>query len=51
VEFEEKFTLVGIIESIKMFLDFDFYRKFKFYHMDVKSAFLNGELEQEVYVE
>jgi hypothetical protein len=51
VEFEETFTLVGIIESINMFLDFYFYRKFKFYHMDVKSTFLNGELEQKVYVE
>lgn len=27
------------------------YKKFKFYHMDVKSEFLNGNLEEQVYIE
>ena len=33
-----------------MFLTFVAHSKFKVYQMDVKSAFLNGKLEEEVYV-
>jgi hypothetical protein len=51
VEFEETFSPVARIEVIKMFLDFACYIKFKVYQMDVKSTFLNGDLEEEVYVE
>ena len=51
VDFEETFALVARLEAIRMFLDFSSHKKFKLYHMDVKYAFLNGELEEEVYVE
>ena len=34
-----------------MFLEYTTNKNFKVYKMDVKSAFLNGELEQEVYIE
>jgi hypothetical protein len=51
VEFEETFSLVARIEAIKVFLAFASYTKFKVYHMDVKSTFLNGDLEEEVCVE
>jgi hypothetical protein len=37
-------------EAIKILLAFFVDKGFKFYHMDVKSAFLNGVLEEEVYV-
>jgi hypothetical protein len=51
VDFKENFSHVAIIEAIRMFLAFACYRKFKVYQMDVKSTFLNGDLEEEVYVE
>ena len=50
VDFEETFSPVARLESIRMFLSFTCYKNFKVYQMDVKYAFLNGELE-EVYVE
>jgi hypothetical protein len=34
-----------------MFLAYDFHKRFKVYQMDVKSAFLNGYLSEEVYME
>lgn len=43
--------MVEIINSIRMFLAFVAYKNFKVYQMDVKSTYLNGELEEEVYIE
>ena len=51
IDFEETFSPVARLEAIKMLLDFACYKKFKVYQMDVKSAFLNGNIEEEVYVE
>jgi hypothetical protein len=51
VDYEEKFSPVARLEAIRMFLAFSNYRKFKVYQMDVKSSFLNGNLEEEVYIE
>jgi len=51
VEFEKTFYPAARIEAIRMFLAFSFYRKHKVYHMDVKKTFLNGDLEEEVYME
>jgi hypothetical protein len=51
IHFEENFAHVAIIEAIIMFLAFTCYKKFKFLQMNVKSSFLNGDLEEEVYVE
>jgi hypothetical protein len=51
VDFEETFAPVARLEAIRMFLAFASYKKFKVYQMDVKSAFLNGNLEEEVYIE
>ena len=46
VEFEETFAHVARLEAIRLFLAFACYKNFKVYQMDVKSAFLNGELEE-----
>ena len=51
VEFEETFAPVARLESIRIFLAFACYKNFKVYQMDVKYAFLNEELEDEVYIE
>lgn len=39
------------MEAIRMFLEFSTHKDFKVYQMEVKLAFLNGELEEEVYME
>ena len=51
IDFEETFAPVARLEAIKMFLAFLCYKNFKVYYMDVKYAFLNGELEEDVYVQ
>ena len=51
IDYDETFVPVAILEAIRIFLAFDAHSNFKVYHMYVKSAFLNGELEEEVYVQ
>jgi len=50
VDFEETFSPVARLEAIRMFLTLSSFQKFKVFQMDVKSSFLNGDLE-EVYIE
>ncbi|GJW57577.1 retrovirus-related pol polyprotein from transposon TNT 1-94 [Tanacetum coccineum] len=49
-DYDETFAPVARMESIQIFLAFATYMNFKVYQMDVKSAFLNGKLKEEVYV-
>jgi hypothetical protein len=51
IDFEETFGPVVRLEAIRMFLAFACFRNFKIYQIDVKSAFLNGTIEEQVYVE
>ncbi|KFK33802.1 hypothetical protein AALP_AA5G062200 [Arabis alpina] len=51
VNFEETFAPVARLESIRFFLGMTCILNFKVFQMDVKSAFLNGFLQEEVYVE
>jgi hypothetical protein len=51
LDFEETFAPVARLESIRLLLCVACILKFKLYQMDVKSAFLNGYLHEEVYVE
>jgi hypothetical protein len=50
IDYEETFAPVASLEAIGMLLDFSVGKGFKLHKMDVKSAFLNGVLEEEVYV-
>jgi hypothetical protein len=51
VDFDETFAPVARLESIRILLSIACHLDFKLYQMDVKSAFLNGVLQEEVYVE
>jgi hypothetical protein len=51
IDFIETFAPIARREVIKMFLAFSCFKNFKVYQMDVKYAFLNGNLEEEVYIE
>lgn len=51
IDFEETFAPVARMETTTMFLAFACSKGFKIFQMDVKSAFLNGELKEEVYME
>ncbi|GKE59056.1 retrovirus-related pol polyprotein from transposon TNT 1-94, partial [Tanacetum coccineum] len=50
IDYDETFAPVARMEAIRIFLAFAIYMNFKVYQMDVKSAFLNGKLKEEVYV-
>ena len=51
IDFEETFAPVARMEAIRMILAYACSKKINVYQMDVKSAFLNGELEEKVYIE
>ncbi|GJU14488.1 putative ribonuclease H-like domain-containing protein [Tanacetum coccineum] len=50
IDYDEVFAPVARIEAIRMFLAYASYMGFMVYQMDVKSAFLYGQIEEEVYV-
>ncbi|GJS06206.1 retrovirus-related pol polyprotein from transposon TNT 1-94 [Tanacetum coccineum] len=50
IDYDETFTPVARMEAIRIFLAFATYMNFKVYQIDVKSAFLNDKLKEEVYV-
>ncbi|GKD84088.1 retrovirus-related pol polyprotein from transposon TNT 1-94, partial [Tanacetum coccineum] len=50
IDYDETFEQVARMEAIRIFLAFATYLNFKVYQMDVKSAFLNGKLKEEIYV-
>nr|GEY78739.1 putative ribonuclease H-like domain-containing protein [Tanacetum cinerariifolium] len=50
IDYDEVFALVARIEAILLFLAFASYMGFLVYRMDVKSVFLYGRIEEEVYV-
>jgi hypothetical protein len=51
LDFDETYAPVARLESIRILLAYATYHGFKLYQMDVKSAFLNGPIKEEVYVE
>jgi hypothetical protein len=49
--FEETFAPIARLESIRILLAYAAHHSFKLYQMDVKSAFLNKPINEEVYME
>jgi len=50
IDYEETFAPIARIEAICILVAFTGHMEIKLYQMDVKSAFLNGYLKEEVYV-
>nr|GFC23103.1 hypothetical protein [Tanacetum cinerariifolium] len=50
IDFEESFALVARLEAVWIFLAYAAHKNMVVYQMDVKTAFLNGNLWEEVYV-
>ena len=51
IDYDETYALIARLEAIRMLLAYALFTNFKLYQMDVKSAFLNGFIEEEVYIE
>ncbi|GKC37906.1 retrovirus-related pol polyprotein from transposon TNT 1-94 [Tanacetum coccineum] len=50
IDFEDSFAPIARLEAIRIFLAFVAHMNMAVYQMDVKTAFLNGNLREEVYV-
>nr|GFB20284.1 copia protein [Tanacetum cinerariifolium] len=50
IDYDEVFSLVARIEATRMFFAYASFKDFVVYQMNVKSAFLYGKIEEEVYV-
>nr|GEW09287.1 retrovirus-related Pol polyprotein from transposon TNT 1-94 [Tanacetum cinerariifolium] len=50
IDFKESFAPVARLEAVRIFVAYDAHKSFSIYQMDVKTAFLNGPLKEEVYV-
>jgi hypothetical protein len=51
LDFEETFAPMARLKSIRILLAYVAHHSFRLFQMDVKSAFLNGPIKEEVYVE
>jgi hypothetical protein len=50
IDYDETFASIAHLEAIKILLAFAASKGFKLFQMDVKSSFLNGYVEEVVYV-
>ncbi|GJV94722.1 gag-pol polyprotein, partial [Tanacetum coccineum] len=50
IDFEDSFAPVARLEAVRLFVAYVAHKSFLVYQMDVKTTFLNGPLNEEVYV-
>ena len=50
IDYEEAFLPVTMLKSIRSLISIAAYYDYKIWQMDVKTAFLNGNLEEEIYM-
>ncbi|TYK06159.1 gag/pol protein [Cucumis melo var. makuwa] len=50
IDYEETFSPVTMIKSIRILLSIATFYDYEIWHMDVKTAFLNGNLEESIYM-
>src|SRR4051812_31212991 len=50
VDYEETFSPIAMLKSIRMFLAIAAYYDYEIWQMDMKTAFLNGNIEEELYM-
>ena len=50
IDYEETFAIVSIYNSIRVILSLATKMKWKLHQMDIKTTFLNGVIEEEVYI-
>ncbi|GKC30209.1 retrovirus-related pol polyprotein from transposon TNT 1-94 [Tanacetum coccineum] len=50
IDFEESFAPVACLKAIQIFVAYAAHKSFLIYQIDVKTAFLNGPLKEEIYV-
>ena len=51
IDYDETFAPVSRYNSIRVIISLASIMGWKLHQMDVKTAFLNGEIEEEVYIE
>jgi len=51
VDYSDTFALIARLDTIRLLFAFAAQKNWKVYQLDVKSAFLNGFLQEEIYVE
>ena len=50
IDYEETFSLVAMLKSIRILLSIATHYDYEIWKMDVKTAFLNGNFEKEIYI-
>nr|GEX11858.1 retrovirus-related Pol polyprotein from transposon TNT 1-94 [Tanacetum cinerariifolium] len=50
IDFKESFALVARLKAVRLFTAYATHKSFPIYQMDVKTAFLNGPLKEDTYV-
>ncbi|GKF59441.1 retrovirus-related pol polyprotein from transposon TNT 1-94, partial [Tanacetum coccineum] len=50
IDFEKSFAHVARLEAVQIFVACAIHKSFPIYQMDMKTAFINGPLKEEVYV-